>query len=68
MPTFEYTVGGPVLKDRTWFFFAGRNFDRSSAEQTGYTNVPFISGPEEKRFEGKSRSRSAWRSGSPGPT
>lgn len=53
VPTFEYTLGGPVFKDRTWFFAAGRNFDRSSAEQTGYTNVPFIAGLNEKRFEGK---------------
>ncbi len=41
------------VKDRTWFFFAGRNFDQSAAEQTGYTNVPFITGLNEKRFEGK---------------
>ena len=53
VPTLEYTAGGPVRKDRTWFFFAGRNFDQSSAEQTGYTNVPFIAGLNEKRFEGK---------------
>ena len=53
VPTVEYTVGGPFSKDRTWFFFAGRNFDQSSAEQTGYTNIPFIAGLNEKRFEGK---------------
>jgi outer membrane receptor protein involved in Fe transport len=53
VPTFEYTAGGPVVKDRTWFFFAGRNFDRSQAEQTGYTNIPFVAGLNEKRFEGK---------------
>jgi hypothetical protein len=53
VPTFEYTAGGPIVRDRTWFFFAGRNFDQSTAEQTGYTNVPYVSGLDEKRFEGK---------------
>jgi len=53
VPTFEYTAGGPVFKDKTWFFFAGRNFDRSESEQTGYTNIPFITGLDEKRYEGK---------------
>jgi outer membrane receptor protein involved in Fe transport len=53
VPTFEYTAGGPILRDRTWFFFAGRNFDQSAAKQTGYTNIPFITGLDEKRFEGK---------------
>ena len=53
VPTFEYTAGGPFAKDRTWFFFAGRNFDESRAEQTGYTNIPYTYGLNEKRFEGK---------------
>ena len=53
VPTYEYTLGGPVWRNRTWFFFAGRNFDRSAAEQTGYTNIPYIAGVNEKRFEVK---------------
>ena len=24
VPTYEYTLGGPVMRDRVWFFTAGR--------------------------------------------
>jgi outer membrane receptor protein involved in Fe transport len=53
VPTHEFTLGGPIMRDRTWFFGAGRLFNASTAEQTGYTNVPYNSDVDEKRFEGK---------------
>jgi len=53
VPTYEYTIGGPIFRDRTWFFAAARHFDRSEADQTGYTDLPFVYGLNEKRFEGK---------------
>ena len=51
--TFEATLGGFVLKDRLWYFLAGRTFDRDSAEQTFVTNVPYTRGRSEDRLEGK---------------
>lgn len=53
VPTHEFTLGGPILRDRTWFFGAGRIFAASTAEQTGYTNLAYESDVDEKRFEGK---------------
>ncbi|HEY8020743.1 MAG TPA: TonB-dependent receptor [Thermoanaerobaculia bacterium] len=54
IPTYEATLGGPALKDRLWFFAAGRQFDRSS---TGFTAaptlVPYTIGDNQKRYEGK---------------
>jgi Carboxypeptidase regulatory-like domain/TonB dependent receptor-like, beta-barrel len=53
VPTSEFTVGGPVVKDRTWFFAAGRVQDSQVARQTGYTKTPYTFEQNEKRFEGK---------------
>jgi outer membrane receptor protein involved in Fe transport len=53
VPTYEFTAGGPVIRDRTWFFGAGRLFDRAQANETGFTRVPFSFENDEKRFEGK---------------
>jgi outer membrane receptor protein involved in Fe transport len=53
VPTYEYTFGGPILQDRTWFFTAGRFQDAKTSRETGYTNIPYVSGQNEKRFEFK---------------
>jgi len=53
VPTYEFTAGGPVVANRTWFFGAGRFFDRTVARQTGITNIPFEFNANEKRYEGK---------------
>lgn len=53
VPTYEYTVGGPIVKDKTWFFAAARHFDQSQARQTGFTNLAYTAGLNEKRFEVK---------------
>ena len=55
VPTYEATVGGPILKDALWFFLAGRYFDTTSATTavTGYTGISFTSGTKESRYEGK---------------
>ncbi|HEY7497890.1 MAG TPA: TonB-dependent receptor [Vicinamibacterales bacterium] len=53
VPTYEFTLGGPILKNRTWFFGAGRFFDKSEANETGFTRLPFTFENDEKRFEGK---------------
>ena len=43
----------PVLRDRIWFFGAGRLSDKVEARQTDFLNAPFDFGQNEKRFEGK---------------
>jgi outer membrane receptor protein involved in Fe transport len=53
VPTHEFTLGGPILRDRTWFFGAGRLFNSAVSNQTGYTNLPYEFAVDEKRFEGK---------------
>jgi outer membrane receptor for ferrienterochelin and colicin len=53
VPTYEFTAGGPIVRNRTWFFAAGRFFDQSLANETGYTRSPYTFTNEEKRLEGK---------------
>jgi outer membrane receptor for ferrienterochelin and colicin len=53
VPTYEITAGGPILRDRIWFFGAGRlekNEDNLTADYTAfnYTRIQ-----DEKRYEGK---------------
>jgi outer membrane receptor protein involved in Fe transport len=54
-PTWEATFGGPILKDKLWFFGAGRYFDTSDARSTvtRFTNIPVTYGTKEDRYEGK---------------
>lgn len=53
VPTYEFTLGGPIVRNRTWFFGAGRLFSQSTANETGYTRAPYTFENDEKRFEGK---------------
>ncbi len=53
VPTYEFTMGGPILRNRTWFFGAGRFFDQVKSNETGFTRVPYAFENDEKRFEGK---------------
>ncbi|MDP2957489.1 MAG: carboxypeptidase-like regulatory domain-containing protein, partial [Longimicrobiales bacterium] len=55
VPTYEATLGGPIVKDRIWFFGAGRYFDESTATSrvTRLTNIPYVGGTEELRYEAK---------------
>ncbi|MDQ2700194.1 MAG: TonB-dependent receptor, partial [Actinomycetota bacterium] len=50
-PVHEFTFGGPIVRDRLWFFAAGRVANAKSAEQAGYTETPFTFEDREKRFE-----------------
>jgi carboxypeptidase family protein len=52
VPTYEYTLGGPLLKDRLWFFTAGRFQDQIANRQTFVTNIPYTFSQNEKRYEG----------------
>jgi hypothetical protein len=53
VPTYEYTVGGPIFKDHLWFFTAGRLTTQDSTRQTFITNIPYTLTNEQKRYEGK---------------
>ncbi|HEX2643371.1 MAG TPA: TonB-dependent receptor [Thermoanaerobaculia bacterium] len=50
---YEATLGGWVIKDRLWYFLAGRDFKESSSGQTTLTRVPYPIVNDEQRYEGK---------------
>jgi len=53
VPTYEYTFGGPVMKDRLWFFVAGRLQKQESGRNTAITSIPYAFITDNKRFEYK---------------
>ena len=53
VPTYEATVGGPVKKERLWFFGAMRKQNQASTRTTVATNIPYIHTNDEQRYEGK---------------
>jgi Carboxypeptidase regulatory-like domain len=47
----EGTLGGPVMRNHVWFFFAGRR-ERSSAQgQLALTGTPFVTDTSNDRYE-----------------
>ncbi|HKY20161.1 MAG TPA: carboxypeptidase regulatory-like domain-containing protein [Vicinamibacterales bacterium] len=52
-PMYEATFGGPVLKERLWFFGATRIRNEETSLNTIVTNIPYIRTNDEKRYEGK---------------
>jgi outer membrane receptor for ferrienterochelin and colicin len=53
VPTYEITFGGPVLRERLWFFTAGR-FEKNEENLTAsYTAYNYTRKDDEKRSEGK---------------
>src|SRR5207248_1753083 len=53
VPTYEYTFGGPVAKDRFWFFTAGRYQTQESGRALIVTNTPYTFSSKQQRYEGK---------------
>jgi outer membrane receptor protein involved in Fe transport len=53
VPMYEATFGGPLKKERLWFFGATRIRDEETARQTAVTNIHYLRGNDEKRYEGK---------------
>jgi outer membrane receptor protein involved in Fe transport len=53
VPTYEYTAGGPVDRDRLWFFTAGRVQTQESGRTTAITNIPYTFSEQSRRFEVK---------------
>jgi hypothetical protein len=53
VPTYEGALGGPLLRDRLWYFLAGRWQETSRAATLAYTNVPYNYHSRESRLEAK---------------
>src|SRR5688572_4700963 len=52
-PMYEATFGGPMTKQRLWFFSATRIKNEETARTTAITLIPYVRGNNEKRYEGK---------------
>jgi outer membrane receptor protein involved in Fe transport len=50
---YSATLGGPIVKDRLWFFVAGRRESRSNQDTFDFSGIPFTSDRTDKRIEGK---------------
>jgi len=54
VPTYEATLGGPVVHDRLWFFLAGRDREVTETRFTNVvTNLPYENVRDQQRYEGK---------------
>jgi outer membrane receptor protein involved in Fe transport len=51
--TYEATFGGYILKDKLWFFGAGRKLTTTGSQVTAVTGIHVPTGLDEKRWEGK---------------
>jgi hypothetical protein len=49
----ELTAGGPIAKDRVWYFTAGRFENSSTSGTMPATAVPYTKTNDSKRYEGK---------------
>ena len=47
--TYETTVGGPILKDRLWFFYANRRQRRSADETLPVSGISYVNKQENDR-------------------
>jgi hypothetical protein len=50
---YEGTLGGPIVKDRLWFFVAGRKEASDTASTSAESGIPFTQVRDQKRYEGK---------------
>ena len=51
--TYEGTLGGRIIRDRLWFFGAGRFFETEQQSVFTESSIPFSATNEELRLEGK---------------
>ena len=52
-PIYEETVGGRIIRDRIWFFLAGRQAKTSFSNQTVGLNLPYTTSANDSRYEAK---------------
>lgn len=50
---YEGTLGGRILRDRLWFFTAGRYQKTDARRQTTQTNIPYLFEDTDRRYEAK---------------
>ncbi len=50
---YSATLGGPVVKERLWFFGAYRHANTATANALSVTGVGYTTGTENRRYEGK---------------
>jgi outer membrane receptor protein involved in Fe transport len=53
VPAYEYTFGGPVMKDHLWFFTAGRLQTQEQGRQLVISNTAYPFTDKGRRYEGK---------------
>jgi hypothetical protein len=53
VPAYEYTLGGPIVKDRLWFFTAGRLQNQEQGRTLVATTIPYTYNDKTQRYEGK---------------
>jgi len=53
VPTYEATLGGPLEKDRLWYFAAVRTQKQQETRTTVVTAIPYVRTNDEQRYEGK---------------
>jgi len=52
-PTYEMTFGGPILRDKIWFFGAGRIANLTTSQTFDTTGIPYSEDDTNRRGEGK---------------
>ncbi len=50
---YEETIGGRVIRDKLWFFLAGRQLKTDAVATTVLTNIPYNATNKQDRYEGK---------------
>lgn len=53
VPAYEFTFGGPIKRDKLWFFSDGRYQNRKETRTLGYTELTYPYAQSDKRYEGK---------------
>jgi hypothetical protein len=52
-PTYEATLGGPIVRDRLWYFGGVRAERTTNASSFAQTGIPYTTRNENTRYEGK---------------
>ena len=53
VPAYEVTFGGPIMKDKVWFFADGRYQNNQAQRVLDYTNLSYPWSQSDKRYEAK---------------